>query len=51
MGKGEVSDGIYCKGMEDVKIGGELDGDNGEVGLGVKEGKKEKKKRRLNRIG
>ena len=31
MGKGQVTDGIYSKGMEHLKIAAELDPDNGEV--------------------
>ena len=51
MGKGQVTDGIYSKGMEHLKIAAELDPDNGEVALALKQAKKDKKKRTLNTIG
>ena len=51
MGKGQVADGIYSKGMEHLKIAAELDPDNEEVALALKQAKKDKKKRTLNTIG
>ena len=51
MGKGQVTDGIYSKGMEHLKIAAELDPDNGEVASALKQAKKDKKKRTLNTIG
>ena len=37
--------------MEHLKIAAELDPDNGEVALALKQAKKDKKKRTLNTIG
>ena len=51
MGKGQVTDGIYSKGMEHLKIAAELDPDNEEVASALKQAKKDKKKRTLNTIG
>jgi hypothetical protein len=51
MGKGQVTGGIYSKGMEHLKIAAELDPDNEEIASTLKQAKKDRKKRTFNTIG
>lgn len=41
-----MTDGIYSKGMEHLKIAAELDPDNGEVALALKQAKRTRRKER-----
>ncbi len=50
-GKGMITNNLFSKGMEHLKIAAELDPDNPEITEALKLAKKDKKKRTLNTIG
>lgn len=50
-GKGMVTNNLFSKGMEHLKIAAELDPSNREIAEAVKTAKRDKKKRTLNTIG